>query len=107
MMKNLYLFAAVIGTVIPYVFFINFFIAEGVVPATFVAGLFANGAAGGFAADIFISSAIFWCYLLHNKVPRIGVYIFLNLSIGLSCALPLYLYMKTRDAEADRQVSAD
>lgn len=101
-MKNFYLFAAIAGAVVPYVFFVNFFLSEGVALPTFLAGLFANGAAGGFTADVLISSAVFWRYLISNKSSRIWVYIILNLTIGLSCALPYYLYVTEKNADISR-----
>ena len=98
-MKNVYLFAAIAGAVIPYIFFIDFFMAEGILITSFLAGIFANGAAGGFAADVVISSAVFWTYLLSKKESYTWVYIVLNLTVGLSCALPAYLYVKAKQAE--------
>ena len=98
-MKNFYLVAAVVGAIVPYVFFIEFFMARGLDLVTFIEGVFANGAAGGFAADIFISSAIFWGYLIANKEPGIWRYVIINLLIGLSCALPYYLYVKAAETE--------
>ena len=101
-MKNFYLAAAVLGAVVPYVFFVDFFAEHGVVLSSFLGGLFANGAAGGFAADIFISSAVFWGYLIANKARWIWAYVVVNLTIGLSCALPAYLYMQARAQEQQR-----
>ena len=93
-MKNFYLLAAIVGAVVPYIFFIEFFLAEGVDVIVFLQGVFANGAAAGFAADILISSAIFWSYLIARKESGVWKYVVLNLAIGLSCALPYYLYVK-------------
>jgi hypothetical protein len=98
--KNFYLLAAVVGAIVPYYFFTQFFLAEGANLVVFLEGIFANGAAGGFAADIFISSAIFWSYLIVKKEPGLWKYILLNLAIGLSCALPYYLYVKESEREA-------
>ena len=98
-MKNVYLLAAITGAVIPYIFFIDFFLTEGILVTSFLAGIFANGAAGGFAADIVISSAVFWTYLLSKKESNTWIYITLNLTIGLSCALPAYLYVKAKQSE--------
>jgi hypothetical protein len=100
-MKNIYLFAAIAGALIPYLFFVDFFLAEGLAPLTFLLGIFANGAAGGFAADVLISSAVFWHYLFYKKEPRVWIYVLLNLTIGLSCALPYYLYVKSKEAESN------
>jgi hypothetical protein len=104
-MKNFYLLAAIAGALIPYLFFVDFFLAEGLAPLTFLLGIFANGAAGGFAADVLISSAVFWHYLFHRQEPRVWIYVLLNLTIGLSCALPYYLYVKSKEAETNLEQS--
>ncbi len=104
-MKIFYLLAAVVGAVVPYVFFIAFFLAEGVDVIVFLRGVFANGAATGFAADILISSAIFWSYLIAKKERGIWKYIVLNLAIGLSCALSYYLYVKEGQRVANTTVA--
>jgi hypothetical protein len=92
-MKHLYLLLAIAGAVLPWLFFADFFLEEGMALEVFVAGLFVNGAAGGFAADVLLSSCVFWIYLFSTNTPRVWLYIVVNLSIGLSCALPLYLYV--------------
>ena len=94
-MRNLYLALAVAGAVIPYVFFAGFFLEHGISLARFLSALFANGAAGGFTADILISSLVFWLYMFSRNGPRPWLFIVLNLTIGLSCALPAYLYATT------------
>ena len=99
-MKNLYLALAIVGAVVPYVFFIDFIGTNGFDLAGFGTALFANGAAGGFSADLLISSAVFWIYLFtRGDGPAPWLFIVLNLTIGLSCALPAYLYA-TRTASA-------
>ena len=99
-MKNIYLVLAIVGAVVPYVFFLDFFAASGVDLGGFVGALFVNGAAGGFAADLLITSAVFWIYLFsRSEGPSPWPFIVLNLTIGLSCALPAYLYVVTRRAE--------
>lgn len=92
---TVYLILAVLGAVIPIVFFVNFAMAEGVNPIGFVKALFVNGAAGGFTADLLISSFVFWIYMFSKKNdgPKPLVFILLNCCIGLSCALPAYLWM--------------
>ena len=100
-MKQVYLIAAIVGAIVPYIFFIEFFLAEGLDIVTFLGGIFVNGAAGGFAADFFISSAVFWIYLGINREPGMWRYVLVNLFIGLSCALPYYLYI--REARQVRQ----
>ena len=95
-MKNVYLSLAIIGAIVPYLFFFDFFAAAGVDLGAFIAALFVNGAAGGFTADLLITSLAFWIFLWQKKVANLWIYILLNLTIGLSCALPAYLYMRAR-----------
>ncbi len=97
-MKNIYLGAAIIGAILPYIFFIQFFTAQGINLPAFLQGLFVNGAAGGFTVDLLLSSFIFWWWAYHDaqtrRLARWWVIIPVNLLIGLSCALPLYLYLR-------------
>ena len=98
MPRNLYLLVALIGTIIPWYFFGSFFAAEGLDIPAFVQGLFANGAAGGFTADVLISLAIFlpWSWLDAQKEGVRNWWFVLPASctVGLSLALPLYLYLR-------------
>ena len=102
-MKKLYLALAIIGAIAPYIFFIQFMQAEGLDIPAFVAGLFVNGAAGGFSADLLLSSFIFWLFMFQQATRRHGpkpyLFIALNLAIGLSCALPAYLYAREKTGE--------
>lgn len=98
-MKNLYLIASIIGAIVPYIFFIDFFISDGI--DGFATSLFVNGAAAGFTADLLITSSVFWIYMIANKTPQVWLYILINLSIGLSCALPFYLYRREKANVAD------
>jgi hypothetical protein len=98
-MKNVYLVLTIVGTIVPYVFFIEHFSAAGFGIVALLASTFANGAASAFAADVLLSSVVFWVYLGSRKVPNRWIYMLLNVAVGLSCALPLYLYMTTRASE--------
>jgi len=102
-MRSIYLVLAIVGAIIPLAFFAQFFLAggPGVALLNFVPALFVNGAAGGFAADLFISSFVFWTYMWNRRAsgPTMYPFIALNLCIGLSCALPAYLYKATINKE--------
>ena len=100
-MKNIYLTFAIIGAVVPYLFFFGFFAEAGFDLPAFIDALFVNGAAGGFSADLLITSLVFWIYLFkRTDGPAPWLYVVLNLTIGLSCALPAYLYTLARRSEA-------
>ena len=99
-MKTLYLVLAVVGAVVPYLFFMQHFSSQGIGLVGFVQALFANPAASGFTADLLITSSIFWVFMFQQhkreKAPGPLVFIVLNLLIGLSCAFPAYLYARER-----------
>jgi len=101
--KNLYLALAILGGVVPYLFFFQFIATSGLDLGAFIGALFANGAVGGFTVDLLISSVVFWVYLFSRTGgPSAWPFIALNLIIGLSCALPAYLYASLRVQEKDR-----
>ncbi|MCK9638255.1 MAG: DUF2834 domain-containing protein [Methylobacter tundripaludum] len=95
-MKKIYLVTAIIGAIIPCFFFFQFIQLNGVNLPDFISALFVNGAAGGFSADLLLSSFVFWVFMFQQRkmsnAPKPWLFIALNLGIGLSCALPAYLY---------------
>jgi len=99
-MSRFYLVAAILGALVPYLFFFGWIQDNGLALGGFIQALFVNGAAGGFSADLLIASFVFWGFMAADDaaavVGRPWLYIFVNLTIGLSCALPLYLYFRTR-----------
>jgi len=102
-MKTTYLVLAILGAIVPYLFFSQHFGAAGFGLVEFVEALFVNPAAGGFTADLLIASLVFWVAMFQRRHRRQGpspaIFVVLNLTIGLSCALPAYLYA-TADATA-------
>lgn len=98
-MKQTYLTFAIVGALIPILFFSGVFHAEMVGPVGFIPALFVNSAAAGFTVDLLITSAVFWIYIFNAKDgPKPWLFVLLNLTIGLSCALPAYLYARARAA---------
>ncbi|MEO1111650.1 MAG: DUF2834 domain-containing protein [Pseudomonadota bacterium] len=109
-MKTLYLFAAVAGTVVPWIFFGGFISEHGIDLSLFVAMIFATKPAGGFAADLLICCAVFWIWSWRDAralglrgwwltIPAVWL-------VGLSLALPLYLWLRERESEADLNASS-
>lgn len=103
-LKRFYLVAALAGTVIPWAFFAGYFAEFGPWPGSFVLALFANGAAGGFSADVLISILVFWIWSFSDArslgVERWWLVLPASGCVGLSLALPLYLYLRADRAEA-------
>lgn len=62
-LRSMYFILAIAGAIIPYGFFISFGIDYGLDPGVFLTAPFANAAAGGFTADLLMSSIVFWLYV--------------------------------------------
>lgn len=96
--KHFYLLMAVIGTVIPWWFFGSFFALNGINIPLFLKSLFANGAAGGFSTDVLITILVFWVWswrdAAKNNVRHWWLILPASCTVGLSLALPLYMYMR-------------
>lgn len=100
-LKNFYLAMAVVGTVIPWLFFGSFFALHGPDLSFFMQSLFVNGAAGGFSADVLITIVVFWVWSWQDankkNVTRWWLIFPASFLVGLSLALPLYLYLREAD----------
>jgi len=96
--KWLYLALALLGTVIPWLFFANFISTEGFDIPLFARSLFVNGAAGGFSADVLIALLTFWIWSFYDarkhNVKHWWAVVPAGFCVGLSLALPLYLFFR-------------
>ncbi|SFA87689.1 MULTISPECIES: DUF2834 domain-containing protein [unclassified Bacillus (in: firmicutes)] len=106
-MKRVYILLTVIGAILPYYFFINFIMVNGLNLKLLGDYLFANTISSFFATDFFISCIVFWLFMYNEvkkyKIKEWWICLILNLTIGLSCALPLFLYF--RHAYEDRKMN--
>lgn len=97
-MKTFYLLMMGIGTVVPWLFFGYFFATSGFEVVLFLTNLFGNGASGGFASDLLISILIFWVWSFFDSrklgIERWWLVLPAGFCVGLSLALPLYLYLR-------------
>lgn len=99
-MKKVYIAAAILGTLIPWYFFAQFISLNGLDIPFFASSLFANGAAGGFSADVLISLFVFWIWSYGDarkrQIAKWWLVLPAGLTVGLSLSLPLYLLMRER-----------
>ncbi len=99
-MQSYYLIAAILGTILPYYFFGSFALENGFDVILFIEDVASAGASLGFVADLFISSFVFWPFLFKEakrcSTPNPWWFVTLNLTVGLSCALPLFLYFREK-----------
>lgn len=97
-LRNFYIAMAVVGTVVPWIFFGSFFAAAGLDLPAFVGGLFANGAAAGFSIDVLLSILVFWVWSFtdarRHAIRNWWLVVPAGCLVGLSLALPLYLALR-------------
>ena len=96
--KHIYLVMAIIGFAAPYYFFISFLMAHGLDGKAFVGQLFGTQISTFFAVDLLVSCVVFVRYL-RQEAARYSIryswfYIVALLTVGLSFALPLFLYAR-------------
>ena len=103
-MKKLYIAAMLLGTCIPWLFFGKFFSVNGLAPLVFTQSLFTTLPASGFTVDLLLSILVFaiWSYrdAQQHRVKKWWCVIPATCTVGLSLALPLYLYLRHDSASA-------
>jgi len=96
--KTVYIVLCVLGTVIPYAFFVPFAVDNGLDLSLFVREMFATQVASFLSADLLISSAVLWTFIYFELRKRPIKYWWLavlaNLVVGVSLALPLFLLLR-------------
>jgi Terpene cyclase DEP1 len=97
---GVYAALAVAGAVLPYAIFLPWLAAHGFDPRLFRLELFATGPASIFAADVLLAAGVFILFVIVEGrrlrmrnlwLPPVAVF-----TIGLCCALPLFLAMRER-----------
>lgn len=106
-MKALYLLLAIAGSIAPW-FWLLQDPAAILSPTLFLQQAFANSVATALATDLLISAATFFCFawfeLQRLQASRLWLlmYVGLTFGIGLSCALPVFLYHREQLLERKR-----
>ena len=101
--KNLFLSLAVLGFLAPYFFFLQIPPESAFDLPALIQPLFANNFMRGVTMDLTVSVITFWVYVfveanrLQMKNP--WLYLIATLLVGLSFALPLFLYFRERKLE--------
>jgi hypothetical protein len=101
--KNVYLFLCFLGAAIPYSQFVPWVMENGLSLGLLVRQLFANRISAFFGLDVLVSSAVLLVFmrvegrLLRMRfrwMPIAGLCV-----VGVSLALPLFLYLRVRALE--------
>jgi len=103
--KHFYLIMAIAGLAVPYYFFISFLMAHGLDGREMVRQLFGTQISTFFAIDLVISCVVFVGYLrreaARHSIKNWWVYLVALLAVGLSFALPLFLYVREAKIEGE------
>lgn len=98
-LRHLYLLLCVLGTVLPLWQFYPFLLAHGLDVVLFLEKLFVNEVSGFFGMDVIVSGTAVIIYTIVEgrrlQIPHAWLAL-LGLCVGVSLALPLFLYMKQR-----------
>jgi hypothetical protein len=101
--KHLYFCLAVLGLVLPYSQFVPFLQEHGLDLRLMIDQLFANRISAFFGLDVIVSAVVLWIFVRVEGrrlgMSRLWVPLLAVLTVGVSLALPLFLYLR----EAHRQ----
>jgi hypothetical protein len=104
-MRAIYFCAALLGLALPYAFFARFLAENGLDLALFARMMFASPVAAFFSLDVMVASAAFWAFLFAEGrrlgMKSLWVYVLLNLLVGVSFALPVFLYARQAKINLD------
>lgn len=102
-MKWLYAAAAVLGAALPLSQLVPFLAAHGPDARLFVAQLFASHVSAFFGLDVLVSSLALWLFVFsegrRRGMKNLWLYVACNLAVGVSLALPLFLFFRERGLE--------
>jgi uncharacterized protein DUF2834 len=101
--KNVYLFLCIFGAAIPYSQFVPWVLKNGLDLGLLVRQLFVNRISGFFGLDVLVSSAVLLVFMrVEGRLARVRfrwMPIVGLCAVGVSLALPLFLYLRERALE--------
>ena len=108
-LAHVYLLLAILGAVVPYVWFIPFVAKHGPDVPTLLFQLFGNRTGQFiFAPDMLLSAVILVIFILVEGsrlgLRRLWLPIAATILVGVSLGLPLFLYMRQRRLDAQAPV---
>ena len=99
-MQWLYLLCAVLGTVLPLSQFLPFVAQNGLDLQLFFSQLFQNHISAFFGLDVIVSSVVLWLFVFsegrRRGMKNLWIYVACNLAVGVSLALPFFLFSRER-----------
>jgi uncharacterized protein DUF2834 len=96
----IYFILFMVGSIVPTYFFIQFLNENSLDPNAFGKAIFASNPAANFGSQVFISCLVFWVFIFSESkgkdLLRNILLMVLTFAVGLSSALPLYLYLREK-----------
>jgi hypothetical protein len=106
LMRWLYLIAAILGAVLPLSQLFPFMSEHGFDVPLLFRELFQNNVSAFFGMDVIVSSLALWLFVFSEGRRRgmrnLWLYVVCNLAVGVSLALPLFLFFRERKLDAQR-----
>lgn len=96
----LFLVVATLGAVLPLRYFVRFLFSEGLNASLFFHQLFQTDVSTIFAMDVIVSAIALWLFVFvegrRRRMKALWVYVVCTLLVGVSFALPLFLFFRER-----------
>lgn len=107
-MQWLYLILAILGAVLPLWQLLPFLSEHGFNLPLLFQQLFENHVSAFFGLDVIVSSVVLWLFVFSEGRRRgmkaLWIYILCNLLVGVSLALPLFLFVRQRKLTSNSRV---
>ena len=101
-MRYVFLFLAIIGAIVPMYYFVSWFEEFGYSLGAMVEAWNVNDATTGLVYDLTVAAVTLLIWIIvetvRNKAWLNLIAIPATFCIGVSCGLPLYLYLRSRQA---------
>ncbi len=100
-MARVYLALCILGTVVPCSFFLPWVFENGISIPLLLSEIFSTRIGAFFGADVLISAAVLLMLIMTDGskqgVSSLWLPIVGTVCVGVSCGLPLYLYLRERN----------
>jgi hypothetical protein len=97
-MRWLYLFLAVLGTLLPYSQFVPWLAEHGLNVRLLFTELFLGHVSAFFGLDAIVSALVLFVFIFHEgtrrKIGMLWLPVAATCLIGVSCGFPLFLYLR-------------
>ena len=101
--KSAYLGLCVLGTIVPYASFLPWLMDHGLDIPRMLEGLFANRVSAFFGLDVVVSTIVLWTFIAFEGqrigMKHRGIPVAASLVVGVSLALPLFLWLRESQLE--------